>query len=131
MVFNSFKTVKTAGQQRIEIPKQLKTILNKWIKVNPTEYLLFDVNGSQLSSPQLNQRINKIFGSSTGVGINMMRHSVLTEKYGDGIQKKKELGKDMKAMGTSIAEAKFYIQDDPSKGHNGSPGPHLGQYKMV
>ena len=130
MVFNSFKTAKTAGQQRIEIPKQLKTILNKWIKVNPTEYLLFDVNGSQLSSPQLNQRINKIFGSSTGVGINMMRHSFLTEKYADGIQKKKELVKDMTAMGTSIAEAKFYIQDDPSKGHNGPPGPHLGQYKM-
>jgi integrase len=130
MVFNSFKTVKTAGQQRIEIPKQLKTILNKWIKVNPTEYLLFDVNGSQLSSPQLNQRINKIFGSSTGVGVNMMRHSFLTEKYADGIQKKKELVKDLNAMGTSIAEAKFYIQDDPSKGHNGPPGPHLGQYKM-
>ncbi len=129
MVFNSFKTVKTAGQQRIEIPKALKTILNKWVKLNPTEYLLFDVNGSQLSSPQLNQRINKIFGSSTGVGVNMMRHSFLTEKYADGIQKKKELVKDMKAMGTSIAEAKFYIQDDPSKGHNGPPGPHLGQYK--
>ena len=134
LVFNSFKTAKTAGQQRIEMPKQLKTILNKWIKINPTEYLLFDVNGNQLSSPQLNQRINKIFGSSTGVGVNMMRHSFLTEKYGDGLseakQKKKELVKDMAAMGTSIAEAKFYIQDDPSKGHNGPPGPHLGQYKM-
>jgi len=122
MVFNSFKTAKTAGQQRIEIPKTLKTILNKWIKKNPTEYLLFDINGQQLSSPQLNQRLNKIFGSTSGKSVNMMRHSFLTEKYGDGIQKKKDLVNDMKAMGSSITEAKFYIESQ--KGHNGPAPPN-------
>ena len=56
----------------------------------------------------------------------MMRHSFLTEKYGDGIAKKKELASDMKEMGSSIGEAKFYIQspyDDKTKGHNGPKGP--------
>jgi integrase len=120
LVFNSFKTAKF-GQQRVPLPKDLKAILVKWIKINPTEYLLFDINGSQLSSPQLNQRLNKIFGSTSGKSVNMMRHSFLTEKYGDGIIKKKELVADMTAMGSSIAEAPFYIEE--RKGHNGPKGP--------
>jgi len=120
MVFNSFKTAKF-GQQRVPLPKELKAILTKWIKINPTEYLLFDINGNQLSSPQLNQRLNKIFGSTSGKSVNMMRHSFLTEKYGDGIIKKKELVADLTAMGSSIAEAPFYIEE--RKGHNGPKGP--------
>jgi hypothetical protein len=51
----------------------------------------------------------------------MMRHSFLTEKYGDGIIKKKELVADMTAMGSSLAEAPFYIEE--RKGHNGPKGP--------
>jgi integrase len=123
LVFNSFKTAKF-GQQRVPLPKDLKAILTKWIKINPTDYLLFDVNGNQLSSPQLNQRINKIFGTTKSVGVNMMRHSFLTEKYGDGIGKKKELATDMKEMGSSIGEAKFYIQDPYNDKTKGANGPH-------
>jgi len=114
LVFNAFKTAKF-GQQRVQLPKDLKAILTKWIKINPTDYLLFDINGNQLSSPQLNQRLNKIFGSTSGKSINMMRHSFLTEKYGDGIIKKKELASDMEKMGSSIAEAPFYIEERKSK----------------
>jgi hypothetical protein len=127
LVFNAFKTAKF-GQQRIDLPKDLKAILTKYIKINPTEYLLFDVNFSQLSSSQLNQRINKIFGATKSVGVNMLRHSFLTEKFGDSIGKKKELASTMENMGSSIGEAKFYIQnpyDDKTKGANGPPGPYL------
>jgi len=113
LVFNAFKTAKF-GQQRIVLPKDLKAILTKWIKINPTDYLLFDTNQNQLSAPQLNQRINKIFGTETGSSVNLMRHSFLTEKYGDSIGKKKELASDMKQMGSSIAEAKYYIQEPKS-----------------
>jgi hypothetical protein len=120
LVFNSFKTAKF-GQQRVELPKALKSILTKWIKINPTDYLLFDINFNQLNSTQLNQRLNKIFGSTKSKGVNMMRHSFLTEKYGDGIQKKKDLVADLKAMGSSISEAPFYIES--TKGHNGPKGP--------
>lgn len=124
LVFNSFKTAKF-GQQRVELPKDLKSILTKWIKINPTDYLLFDINFNQLNSTQLNQRLNKIFGSTKSKGVNMMRHSFLTEKYGDGLseakQKKKDLENDLKAMGSSISEAPFYIES--TKGHNGPKGP--------
>jgi hypothetical protein len=65
LVFNSYKTAKTYGQQVVDIPKELKSILTKWIKLNPTEHLLFDVNMNKLSSVKLNQRLNKIFDNRT------------------------------------------------------------------
>jgi len=61
MVFNSYKTAKTYGQQVVDVPKPLQSILKKWISVNPTKTLLFDANMNPLSSVKLNQRLNKIF----------------------------------------------------------------------
>ena len=80
MIFNSYKTAKTYGQQIVEIPKSLQTILKKWISINPTKSLLFDVNMNPLSSVKLNQRLNKIFnGKKTSV--NALRHTYLTNKF--------------------------------------------------
>lgn len=108
LVFNAYKTAKTYGQQRVKLPKTLKTILNKWIKVNPTDYLLFDTNLGQLSNVKLNQRLNKLFGKKAGV--NMMRKSFLTDKYADLIDIKNELNNDMKNMGSSTLQENIYIK---------------------
>ncbi len=107
-VFNNYKTAKTYGEQRVEIPKELKTILNKWIKVNPTDYLLFDSSFKPLSNVKLNQRLNKLFGKK--VGVNQMRKTYLSEKYGDLIDKKNELAKDFKDMGSSVLQENIYIK---------------------
>lgn len=112
MVFNKYKTSKTYGQQVIDIPKELKTILMKWIKVNPTEYLLFDTNMSPLNSVKVNQRLSKIFkGISTGTSVNALRHSYLTTKYGHTIQQAKAIDKDMSEMGSSPSMITTYIKD--------------------
>jgi hypothetical protein len=112
MVFNKYKTSKTYGQQVIDIPKELKTILMKWIKVNPTEYLLFDTNMSPLNSVKVNQRLSKIFkGVATGTSINALRHSYLTTKYGHTINEAKAIDKDMSEMGSSKNMAINYIKD--------------------
>jgi hypothetical protein len=108
MVFNSYKTAKTYGQQSVEIPKELKSILTKWIKVNPTEYLLFDQNMNQLSSVKLNQRMNKIFGKK--ISVNQMRHTYLTDKYAKTSEESKALSKDLDAMGSSKNMADTYIK---------------------
>jgi hypothetical protein len=108
LVFNSYKTAKTYGQQKVEIPKELKTILNKWIKINPTNYLLFDISFKPLSNVKLNQRLNKLFGKK--VGVNQMRKTYLSEKYGDLIDKKNELAKDFKDMGSSLLQEQIYIK---------------------
>jgi hypothetical protein len=108
LIFNSYKTAKTYGQQSVEIPKELKSILTKWVKINPTQYLLFDQNMNQLSSVKLNQRMNKIFGKK--ISVNAMRHSFLTDKYSKTSEESKKLAADMSAMGSSKNMADTYIK---------------------
>lgn len=107
-IFNTYKTAKTYGQQKLEIPNDLKKILNKWIKVNPTDYLLFDSGNKPLSNVKLNQRLNKLFGKK--MGVNQMRKTFLSSKYGDLIDKKNELEKDFKDMGSSTLQENIYIK---------------------
>lgn len=110
-IFNSYKTAKTYGKQEVAIPKELATIINKWIKVNPTDYLLFDVNMNPLTAVKLNQRFNRIFGGMK-VSVNMMRHSYLTEKFGDSIEKEKQVNNTMADMGSSAGMLKTYVKND-------------------
>jgi integrase len=110
MVFNSYKTAKTYQRQEIPIPPELMKILNKWIKVNPTEYLLFDTNGKKLTNVKITQRLNKIFGKKASV--NQMRHTYLSNKYQDTIKLNKEMADDMKAMGSSRSQEAIYIKKD-------------------
>jgi len=138
LVFNTFKGrfVNVRGEvlekapQRIPVDPELKKILTKWIKVSKRDggsddYLLFDKQWKQMNATQLNQRVNKIFGREKGCGINQMRHTALTEKYGHLIQDHKDLAEDMKAMGSSILEAKYYIQAPAELGANGCHPDHV------
>jgi len=135
-VFNSFKgrfvnskdkdgnpILREKPTQRVPIPPELKKIIAKWFKTSDHEYLLFDIQGKKLNASQLNQRVNKMFGKTKGCGINQMRHTHLTEKYGHLIQDNKDLAEDMTAMGSSILEAKVYIQSHPNP-MEGTNGPH-------
>lgn len=101
-VFNRYKTNKFYNQQRVSIPNQLRLIINKWIKINPTDYLLFDSNQNKLTSAKVNQRFNKLFGSRQGV--NSIRHLFLTSKFGYTIEQQKEMDKTAEEMGTSSAQ---------------------------
>jgi len=110
LVFNSYKTAKCYGQQRVAIPPTLRLLLSKWIKTNPTDYLLFDTNMNPLTSVKLNQRLNKIFEGKK-IGINSLRHTYLTDKYGSTIQSTKELATDLSNMGSSMSQAQTYIKE--------------------
>jgi len=110
LIFNSYKTAKTYGKQEVPCPLALKTILTKWSKINPTDYLLFDTNLNPLTSVKLNQRLNKLFGKHTSV--NALRHTYLTEKFGDSIAKKKEIDNVMADMGSSAGMLDTYVKND-------------------
>ena len=99
MIYNTYKTSKTYNQQKVEIPTQLKSILTKWIKINPTDYLFFDKNSNPLTSVKLNQRLAKLLGNKSS--INSIRHGYLTDKFGDLIQKNEQMDKVAHLMGTS------------------------------
>ena len=110
LVLNRYKTDKFYDQQRVEIPKQLKTILTKWIKNNPTDYLLFDSNGNQMTSVKMTQHLNKIFGKN--VSVNILRHTYLTDKFSNHLNNKKELEEVAKDMGTSVSTIEdIYIKN--------------------
>jgi hypothetical protein len=109
MVFNVYKTAKTYGQQSIPMPKPLKAILTKWIKRNPTDYLLFDTQFKPLTAVKLNQRLNKIFDGKH-ISINALRHAYMTDKYGDTIKTKQDMYDDFKGMGSSVNMECVYIQ---------------------
>ena len=106
--FNSFKTAKSHGHETIDVPKPLMTILRKWIKNNPTDYLLFDRNEKPLTAVTVNQRLNKIFGKQAS--INMLRHSYLQGKFGDDIEKVKDIKQTFKNMGSSIHMFENYLK---------------------
>jgi integrase len=112
LVFTKYKTAKFYGEQRLPIGKDLKAILKKWLKVNPSDYLLIDVNGGKLSTVKLNQRLNRIFGSNKGKGVNALRHSFLSDKFQDSIKLKEEMAKTMTEMGSSISQASTYVQKE-------------------
>lgn len=109
MVFNSYKTAKTYGQQSVDVPKPLQQILKKWISVNPTKTLLFDSNMNPLSSVKLNQRINKLFDGKK-VSVNQMRHTYLTNKFGHTIEQKKAIDNTMNEMGSSSNMLDTYVK---------------------
>jgi hypothetical protein len=82
----------------------------KWVKINPNEYLLFDNNGNKLNSVKLNQRLNKIFNGK--VSVNALRHTYLTDKFGEQIEKNKEIANTMEKMGSSSSQLTTYVKQD-------------------
>jgi len=110
LIFNSYKTAKTYGQQIVKIPPKLSDILNKWTDINPTFYLLIDTKGNPLTNVKMNQRLNKIFGKK--VSANQLRHTYLSHKYADRLQANEALAEDFEKMGSSIHQEKVYIKND-------------------
>jgi len=108
--YNSYKTAKCYGEQVVQIPTALKNIITKWIKVNPTDFLLFDTNMNPLTSVKLNQRLNKLFDGKK-VGVNALRHTYLTDKYADTMEQKKKIDKDMAEMGSSANMLTTYVKE--------------------
>ena len=108
-VFNSYKTCKTYGRQEVSIPKELVTILKRWSKIDPSDFLLFDSRFQPLTSVKLNQRLNRIFGGRR-ISINALRHSCLTSKFTAFSKEQKEVARTMTEMGSSPAVLNSYVK---------------------
>ena len=109
-VFNSYKTAKTYSTQKVHIPKELKSIINKWRSISENDWLLFDLNGGKLTNVKLNQRLQSILGKKASV--NMLRKSYLTSKYADNMKVQKEMAETMKDMGSSMNQSTTYVKLD-------------------
>jgi integrase len=113
--FAKYKTAKVYHEQTIDVPNELKKILNKWIKLIPDscDYLLFDAKGNKLSNVKVTQRLNKIFGKNASVSI--LRHSYITEKYEKqslGNLTLKDIQETATEMGHSLQQHLEYIKNN-------------------
>jgi hypothetical protein len=98
-----------------ETPEGLNRLNNIHIRPTPVwEYTpqkpghLFDRNGNPLTAVTVNQRLNKLFGKQAS--INMLRHTFLQGKFGDDIDKVKDIKQTFKNMGSSINMFENYVK---------------------
>jgi hypothetical protein len=119
-IFNNYKTQKKYKQQVVDVPDDLKSVLEVYLKFHPDAKSLKKKGGDPVpflvhydgkainSSTEMTRILNKIFGKK--VGVSMLRASYLTDKYGDKLQQLKD---DVGAMGTSVDVAQSnYIKAD-------------------
>ena len=110
MKFNSFKTAIRNGKRMktteiILLPPSVKQTLNKWISINPSNWLLFDKNNNQRKSVHITQILNSIFGKK--VSTSMLRHIRTSEMYGGLLD---NIVDEFKDMGSSYHMATTYIK---------------------
>jgi integrase len=111
-VFNIYKTKKFLGSQELEISKDVKAILTKWIKLlqdyyPDNDYLLIDTNGGKMNSPKLTQRLNTILNRKASTSI--LRHSFISDKYSQLPALKKMIA-DAEANSHSLEQELLYIK---------------------
>ena len=104
---NKYKTSDTYGMAKIDVPKELDAILKKWLKVNPSDYVLISSNNKPLSSSQITRMLNDVFGKK--VSVNMLRHIYLTSFYKD-VPPIRDMEKVANQMGHSIKTAFEYVK---------------------
>jgi integrase len=110
-IFKSFKTSRQYPDQKIDIPDNLMTVIKMYLRYYPKQpvvdgspFLVF-YDGSPLDKVNVITRIlNKVFGKK--IGVSMLRHSYLTDKYADI---NKEKAKDATEMGHSLNQQTDYV----------------------
>ena len=107
---NAIKS-ETKENIKIDIPKDLNSVLNGWLKVNNTKNLLVNKKYERLGKNALSKQLSNIF-DATGkkLSVVMLRKIYLTDKFGDI---KKEMDETAEAMNHSAGVAqKVYIKMD-------------------
>jgi len=109
-IFNKYKTSKSYSNQEIEVPNELYEILINYLKYHPDKTtkinkpLLVDYNGKRLNQINSITRIlNSIFKKK--VGSSMLRKIYISHKFGDDLEKIKEMQETAQAMGHSMNTA--------------------------
>ena len=79
-IIREFKNVKTHGEQIIEVPKALNTIINNWLKYNKTDSFLLNNRGGAMTSNGLGKAITKAFKpSGKDLNLGMLRKIWVSE----------------------------------------------------
>lgn len=106
--FGEYKTAKKYGANVIPVGKKLNSVLNIWLRINPTDSLLLNSQGKPQTANGLGKYITKVF-EPTGkkIGVNMLRHIFITEKFEPQLEEKQEVAKK---MGHSVGTQELYAK---------------------
>lgn len=107
-VFNIYKTAKKYKTQQVEIPTKLKTIIDKWSKLNPSDYLLVNTRMTDKINPT--QLTNLLYGFfNKPISTSILRHIYLSHIYKD-VPALKEMEERATSMSHSVDQALEYIK---------------------
>lgn len=107
MYFNQYKTKDRYGQQIITIPKELNTLINKWKKMNSSDYLLVNEDGKEFTSNSLSKKVSRLFD---GNNVDMLRSIFLSHYYKD-LPKLAEMEELATKMGHSVfSQMNYYVK---------------------
>lgn len=111
LVFNNYKTAKYGGQDRIKVPDDLKSVLERHIEfydIKKGEKLLrMSMGKPPTSATWIGNNLNILFGKK--ISVSMLRHIYLSGKYGDRLD---EMKRDAEMMAHTLSEQKNYIKTD-------------------
>jgi hypothetical protein len=113
-IFGNYKTSKKMGKQTVDIPDDLKKVIDTYLKIRGIKKTEKDLYTPFLvtygDQAFLNNGITKVLNKAFDgkkVSSSMIRHAYLSDKYGD-IQN--EMKKDAEALGHSTNVQKDYIK---------------------
>jgi len=107
--FNKYKTHNLHGDKRVKVNKPMNAVLNKWLNVNKSGWLLLNIRKEPVNENQLGKAVTIAFDPcGKRIGINMLRKIYLTEKYQHEKAQKKD---DADAMLHSVStQQKEYVK---------------------
>jgi integrase len=109
LIYQKYKTSKSHGKEVVPIPKELMTILNRWKKINETEWLLVNNKGEVFKPSTLSKRIGTLFQGNT---IDSLRSVFLSHMY-RGLPALQQMEETARRMGHSVdAALGFYVKRD-------------------
>lgn len=110
IVLNSYKTSKVYGRQEVEIPTEMRNIMDQWldcIKTKPCPYFIQCRNNTPMSQNALSTTIRKLLGHSA----NKCRSIYLTKLYQNGkLSTEEKKQKVCKSMRTGVSNLPSYVK---------------------
>jgi len=114
-VFNDYKNASRLGRQVIVVPMNLRRIIDKWIKINESDYMIPGKNNKVAQPNKLNFMLKAIFNKD--VGTSLLRHAYMTHHFGNvDLEKLENVTHQMGSSGIKTmlqyASKEHYKQDD-------------------
>ena len=114
-VFNDYKNASRLGKQIIVVPPNLRRIIDRWIKINDSDYLIPGKNNKVAQPNKLNFMFKAIFNKD--VGTSLLRHAYMTHHFGNvDLEKLENVTHQMGSSGIKTmlqyASKEHYKKDD-------------------